>query len=272
MSEIETHRGDGVILETPSPKKQSNQLMHWFFTWNNYQENDLETLETLFGFLCHKFCFQQEIGETGTPHIQGVISLKKPMRWTEFGLPKTIHWEKVQNLTKSYEYCSKIETRKPNTLPVTKNYYIPKPLQLITPNKWWQLQILDIIKTEPDDRKVYWFWSQQGGVGKSQFTKLLVAKYNALFFEEGKKADIMHLVISAPEERLRLMVIDVPRDNGNNVSYKSIESIKNGLIYSSKYEGGYKLFNSPHVFIFANEPPQYERLSQDRWEVFQIDH
>jgi len=43
------------------------------------------------------------------------------------------------------------------------------------------------------------------------------------------------------------------------------------MIYSSKYEGGYKLFNSPHVIVFANAEPKYEALSGDRWKVFNID-
>ena len=43
------------------------------------------------------------------------------------------------------------------------------------------------------------------------------------------------------------------------------------MIYSPKYEGGYKLFNSPHIIVFANMAPQYERLSKDRWKVRNID-
>jgi len=133
------------------------------------------------------------------------------------------------------------------------------------------MELIELIGTEPDDRKVHWYWSEAGAIGKSQFAKYLVARHDCLFFEEGKKADIMHLIFEAPEERLERIIIDVPRDNGNNVSYKAIESIKNGMIYSSKYEGGYKLFNSPHIIVFANEPPQEERLSSDRWVIKQID-
>lgn len=269
MEEIETIETAGGNTKNPQPKKQPLQYMHWCFTWNNYKHADIETLETLFKHLCHKYCFQEETGENGTPHLQGVISLKKRARWSEFGLPNVIHWEKVQKLTEAYLYCSKTETRTGNIY--TYNYYVPKPLKLITPDKWWQHEILTIINSEPDDRKVYWYWSHAGSLGKSQFAKWLVAKRNCLFFEEGRKTDIMHLIISAPEERLERVIIDVPRDNGNNVSYKAIESIKNGMIYSSKYEGGYKLFNSPHIIVFANEPPQEHRLSADRWVIKNID-
>lgn len=266
LETIETELGN---TNSPAPTKQPNQCMHWCFTWNNYCKQDIETLETLFKHLCHKYCFQEETGQEGTPHLQGVISLKKRARWSEFGLPKQIHWEKCINVTASYLYCSKFETRTGQVF--AYNYDVPKTLKLITPSYWWQLEILNLLKTEPDDRKVYWYWSHAGGVGKSSFAKYLVARHNCLFFEEGKKADIMKLIFDAPESRLERIVIDVPRDNGSNVSYKSIEAIKNGMIYSSKYEGGYKLFNSPHLIVFANEPPQIERLSEDRWVIKRID-
>lgn len=249
-------------------KSQPNQLLHWCFTWNNYQKEDIETLETLFHSLANKYCFQEETGENGTPHLQGVVSLKKRMRWGEFGLPKAIHWEKCEHLTKAYLYCCKSDTRTGQVY--TYNYRPPRELKLITPDRPWELEILDIIKQEPDDRKVYWYWSDAGNVGKSSFAKYLVAKQSALFFEEGKKADIMKLIYDADMDLLNIIVIDVPRDNGNNVSYKSIESIKNGMIYSSKYEGGYKLFNPPHLFVFANVPPDESRLSSDRWVIQEI--
>lgn len=270
LEHLETEQGNTKTLAPSSKTSQPNQCLHWFFTWNKYEKKDIETLETLFNFLCHKYCFQEETGANGTPHLQGVISLKKRARWTEFGLPNKIHWEKVVHVTQSYIYCSKESTRTGGVY--TLNYHVPKRLELITPSFWWQLEILDILKTPPDDRRVHWYWSKAGGLGKSQFAKYLVANENCLFFEEGKKADIMKLIFDAPDKRLERIVIDVPRDNGNNVSYKSIESIKNGMIYSSKYEGGYKLFNSPHLIVFANEPPQIERLSQDRWFIKRIDY
>jgi len=252
------------------PKSQSTQCIHWCFTFNNYIEEDIETIETLFKHLAFKYCFQEETGENGTKHLQGVVSLKKKMRWTEFGLSKTIHWEKVKSLTQAYLYCCKNDTRTGRIF--NMNYKIPKPLKLINPKDFyeWEHEIIDIISREPDERKVYWYWSEEGNMGKSSFAKYLVAKHDAIFFEEGKKADIMKLVFDADMDQKDTIVVDIPRDNGNNVSYKSIESIKNGMIYSSKYEGGYKLFNSPHLIIFCNSPPDEHRLSKDRWVIKQI--
>lgn len=266
---IDGFAGEGNTNSSPA-NIQKSQRLHWHFTYNNYKDEDIDVLDGLFRHICTDWAFQEEIGEKEkTPHLQGAIRLKKPMRFTEFTPNKKIHWF-PQKFT--HTYVLKTETRKPGGIQKYGGFYKPKKeLKLITPDKWWQKEILDLIKTEPDDRKVHWYWSNEGGLGKSQFAKYLVAKENCLFFEEGKKADIMKLIYDAPEDRLEKIVIDVPRANGNNVSYKSVESIKNGMIYSSKYEGGYKLFNSPHLIVFANMPPQYDQLSIDRWVVKQID-
>lgn len=266
--------GDGVILNSPSPACKTKVMqpplrLNHFFTYNNYRVEEIDLIVTTLKRFAYKGKIQSEVcPTTGTPHLQGMIWCREKHRDTEFKLPKQIHWESLKDTNNTADYCAKDESHDGI---FRTSWGFPKPLKLITPDKPWQLKILEILSHEPDDRLVYWFWSTAGGVGKSSFAKYLVVRENCLFFEEGKKADIMHLIFEAPEERLEKMIIDVPRANGNNISYKSIESIKNGLIYSSKYEGGYKYFNSPHVIVFANAPPKWTELSTDRWRVYNID-
>lgn len=254
---------------TESSSSQSNPIYKWDFVLNNYTEEEVCQINTTLEKYCKEAGYSFEIGsEKQTPHLQGYLTLKKKLRLT--GLKKIfgprVSFRPTRNEEALKAYCAKTNGKLDWQFPKPK-----KPLKLITPDKWWQLELLELLDTEPDDRKVHWYWSHAGSIGKSQFAKYCVAKKNCLFFEEGKKADIMHLIFEAPDERLERIFIDVPRDNGNNISYKAIESIKNGMIYSPKYEGGYKLFNSPHIIIFANEPPQEHRLSADRWIIKQID-
>lgn len=268
---ISSAPGNTDLAQDKPDTKQEYPYLYWNFTLNNYDNDDIVQLVHIFDFECDWYLFQEETGESGTPHLQGTIKLKLKQRLT--GLKKfnpKIHWEHTKSVKASLVYCQKEKSRTGKIF--SKNVQIPKPIKLITPDKWWQLEILELFKTEPNDRLVHWYWSEHGGVGKSQFAKYCVIKENCLFFEEGRKTDIMHLVFTCDESRLERMIIDVPRDNGNNVSYKSIESLKNGLIYSSKYEGGYKTFNSPHIIVFANEEPQIERLSKDRWVIKNIDN
>jgi hypothetical protein len=54
------------------------------------------------------------------------------------------------------------------------------------------------------------------------------------------------------------------------VSFQGLEEIKDMLFYSGKYEGGMVCGPCPHMCIFANEPPELEKFSSDRWKVFKI--
>ena len=264
--------GGGNTQSPPPPSKkplQSPSRKNFFFTYYGYTNDEIAPLVATLKKFAYKGKIQTELGEKNKGlHLQGMIWCKEKHRDTEFKLSKKIHWETMKDVDNVRNYCNKDETF---TGDFRTSWGFPAPLKLITPNKWWQQEILELLKTEPDDRKVHWYWSHAGEIGKSQFAKYCVAKIECMFFEEGSKKDIMHLIFEAPEERLERMIVDVPRDNGNNISYKAIESIKNGMIYSPKYEGGYKLFNSPHIVIFANEEPQYHRLSRDRWVVKNID-
>lgn len=54
---------------------------NWVFTINNYVEDDRTKLETMFehGHFSY-IVFGNEVGEQGTPHLQGYVQLKKKMR------------------------------------------------------------------------------------------------------------------------------------------------------------------------------------------------
>lgn len=263
-----------VILDTQCQKKTKplSQRIGWFFTFNNYTKDAIDGLDALFKEICFDWIFQEEVGENGTPHLQGLIRLKKAMRWTEFSPDKRIHWEPQKSL-KAHDYCCKLKTKLQGGQCRYGGSYKPKrELKLITPDWDWEIDLLQKFTYEPDDRTVYWYWSEAGNMGKSSFGKYLVAKHNCVFIDEGKKSDIMKTIMDADMDRENCIVVfDVPRDNGNKVSYKSIESIKNGMVYSPKYESGYKLFNPPHVVVFCNYEPDYTKLSADRWVVKRID-
>ena len=97
-------------------------------------------------------------------------------------------------------------------------------------------------------------------------------KHDALFCDGGKKADIINLVFNNDMDTCNTIIWDIPRVNRNAVSYAAIEAIKNGLVCNTKYETGVKVFNPPHIIIFANFPPDLDEdnLSKDRWMITEL--
>lgn len=193
------------------------------------------------------------------------------MRWSEFGLPKDIHWEKVKHVPLCYEYCSRASKRHGNCWSL--KYPIPLKLKLLDEANFyeWETNIVNYIKTEPDDRTICWLWSEKGDIGKSTFCKYLAYTFNAILCGKGQYSDIMNIMFKANMDKTKLVVFDLPRNNGNKISYSALESIKNGLIVNTKYETGSKLFNSPHIIVFANMPPEMEKMSMDRWKIICLD-
>jgi len=273
MNNLETIEMEGGNTKIPPPpsKKQAMQCLHWCFTWNNYIQKDIETLETLFRHLCHKWAFQEEKGENGTPHLQGVMSLKKRARWTEFGLPKALHWEKVINLTAAYAYATKEATRVGSVF--TFNYQV-KYIESITMFYEWEVKVKELLLTTPDNRTIHWFWEPKGCAGKTTFQKWVYTHMDNVVVLSGKGSDMKNGVLQYHKTQGKLpkiILINLPRTlSADYVSYTGIEEIKDCFFFSPKYEGGMICDASPHVLIFANEEPKISNMSADRWNVVRI--
>jgi len=251
-------------------KTQSIQSKNWIFTLNNYNEDEESKIHMFLDESCKWGIVGREIAPTtGTPHLQGAFSLiSKKRRETLSQIPffKRAHFERMQGEKSDQDiYCGKGE-----------NVYrkgFPAPLNILKSEQLypWQIRIRDIILSEPDDRKVYWFWESTGNIGKSTFTKYLAYNYKCLFTNGGKMSDIVNLVFNADMDECRCIIWDLPRVVGNHISYGAIECAKNGMICNTKFETGVKLFNSPHIIVFCNFPPEVnDSLSMDRLIVEEL--
>lgn len=256
--------GNTDSASAPPAEKQASQYTYWCFTYNNYVVDQIDQLEQVLKHECRWYVFQEEIGEDcGTPHLQGTLCLKVKQRMTQLKhINQAIHWSPTKSIKGSLAYCAKETTR------AGKQYVygidIPEPVKVHEP-RGWQTSVMNIIATEPDERTIHWYWENTGGVGKTALCKYLVVKHAALMLT-GKSNDMYHMISKFPGKR-KLFLIDVPRSAQDYINYGAIEQIKNGLIFSGKYEGAQLVFNSPHVFVFANQPPNYDMMSRDRWNV-----
>ncbi len=83
----------------------------WCFTLNNYSEDDLDKFKLI---ECNFIIIAKETGESGTPHLQGVIRFKRTYRMT--GLRRNFsdraHWEPADEFEAAVNYCMK-EDEKP---------------------------------------------------------------------------------------------------------------------------------------------------------------
>lgn len=249
------------------------------FTYNNYGENDVDTLTQYFVKRNMKYIIGKEVGKEGTPHLQGYFYSENAISFKALknDFPK-IHFEKSKDtpsrIKSNLKYCSKDGNF------VTNMDIKLTPKQLVLKNEYkdvvwriWQESILNLIEQEPEPRVIYWFYDKPGLTGKSFIAKYICCKYNVIM-GDGKKADVYNQVakhIEAHDEGPKVIIIDIPRDNKDYINYGAIEQLKNGLLYSGKYEGAQCIFPIPHVIVFSNNEPDFTAMSKDRWEVYEID-
>ncbi len=267
---------DGVPdVDEPERKRRKVDLRgyNWFLTWNNYDSASLGVLLGLAGL--KRYCIQEEVGKDGTPHLQGVMVFKTNVLMSTLNnaCNKKCWWSRCRNLQAAKNYCSKVPTASGERWVKGFNIFVKVKDPLEGKELYdWQEDILNMVRGKADDRKVQWYWSAVGNVGKSVLCKHMVLKENAIVVG-GSFRDAYYAIMQRVQKKrsVNLVVFALSRSQGNKVSYIAIEGIKDGMFFSPKYESGMCVYNHPHVLVFANEPPDLSMLSKDRWVVKCLD-
>lgn len=128
----------------------------------------------------------------------------------------------------------------------------------------WQQQLWSLLQGPVDSRAVYWYVDPVGNTGKTWLSRFLDSK-GALRLENGKSADIAHAY-----QGQRIVVFDYSRSTAEHINYGVVESLKNGMVFSGKYQSVSKSFEIPHVVCFSNFEPDQSKLSADRWRIVHL--
>lgn len=262
-------------VEQCGTPRRNTKKRAWCFTWNNYTDEDITYLQEKFKE--GEYLFGEEIGEKGTKHLQGVVRYTNPRSFKS--IRKTLknnHIEACKNWPASLNYCSKEGKTYSN---IEKINGTLEQLLLREEYKdviWrdWQQQVINILEENPDRRKIHWYHDEEGNKGKSFLCKYIALKYNAIICS-GKTNDIFNQTLNWRLENKTTLqippcIIDIPRSEFSHTNYAAIEQLKNGFLYSGKYEGGKVFGLPPHVFIFANCEPKQDQMSEDRWVIYDI--
>lgn len=92
--------------EVEEPSDNSTRARMWFYTLNNYTEEDYERHQQL---ECKWHVCGKEVGESGTPHLQGTIAYKNAKSFQSMKklLPRAFIAVAKGNSLQCYEYCIK---------------------------------------------------------------------------------------------------------------------------------------------------------------------
>lgn len=281
------HTDQGLEGNTSS-KPRGEIAEHWCFTWNNYPINWEDQMDLSNEV---RYIIGYEVGESGTPHLQGYVQLTKRKRLVTLKreYPEEIHWErsqdkilKINKLRKSrgmmlltVDHDASIRYIRDNPdkpewdCAGMKN--IPPPPKCLKYAELydWQKELYDNCSVwSEDDRTIHWYWCKKGASGKSALAKKMCMELEAIKCA-GKASDIKYMLSNAGN--YKTVIIDCPRASLDYISYTGIEEIKDGCFASTKYECKMVIIPTPHVIVFANELPDMSKMSSDRWNIVNVD-
>ncbi len=305
-------------MTTTTKNTGSKKMRSICFTLNNYTDGDLVAIQA--SDLYKYGIVGKEVGESGTPHLQGYLQLKKQTRakatqkalsalcagtpwlvpakgdakanriycskdgdFVEWGEATTkgkrmdlvamkdaiydgADWETLANEhTSAHARYHKWgeDLRKCIRTRLAKEA-LKASMETMTLRDWQQ-RALERLATQ-NDRKVLWIMDSTGGKGKTFLAKWLCVMQDAFYVEGGKKADISYAY-----DFQSTVVFDLSRQTQDFVNYGTIESFKNGMMFSAKYESTMKVFTPAKVIVFSNWAPDKSQLSADRWDIIDLE-
>lgn len=138
------------------------------------------------------------------------------------------------------------------------------------PRLGWQTRVDSLCRaTTPHPRKIHFVVDPAGNAGKSWMTRYLMSQLadDVQVFRIGKRDDLAHSI----DVSKRVFIFDVPRTQMIYLQYSILESIKDQLIYSPKYNSTLKVIaHATVVIVFSNEAPDLTALSVDRYSMMTI--
>lgn len=284
---------------------------NWCFTLNNYTDEDVERLSSLVdNNECVYLIFGKEIGDSGTPHLQGFISFSKRVYLTDVKkrISRTAHFELARLVPESIEYCKKDgDVYEDGVLPVGQGKrsdldefksdvksglldlkeirekhstvyakYKSFVMEYVIDNAPvidvpfynlhdWQKDLLEKLNNAPDDRTIEFIVDSTGNNGKTWFAHWYASQNkDCQVLCPGKRADMAYILRSD----IRVLILDAPRSKqGEFIQYDFLEDVKNGYVFSSKYESTIKRLKNVHLVVLMNEAPDLTKLSSDRFDI-----
>lgn len=131
----------------------------------------------------------------------------------------------------------------------------------------WQAALNCKLNLPTNDREIIFVVDPHGNKGKTWFSKMYCNLHkNAQILESSKKADMAYTV----RQDIRVLFISCTRTQCEYLQYGFLESVKDQLVFSAKYESTMKYMPPCHVVVMMNQDPDMFALSKDRYHIINL--
>lgn len=162
-------------------------------------------------------------------------------------------------------FTAALQYREAMQLLIDDNTPAPAPPNILL--RIWQRDVIAMIKLPPADRIIHFYVDRNGNAGKSTFAKYIYAMFDEVQILKPVKHGDMAMLLNP---RVKILILDCPRDKLEYLPYCFLEDVKDGLVTNTKFHCFQKWLGKVHVLVFMNEPPDERRLSADRFHVVDL--
>lgn len=248
--------------------KQENMVQRVVFTVNNYTEADFDIVKNHAEF-CKFIVCGREVGDSGTPHLQGFMNLKARTRFNNLKcwLPSA-HFEKAKGTDQqNLDYCTKQDKNafisgepqgrgKRNDLKAatkavlegksTAEVALTDPTIFVKYSRGLQTlaEALRKPRNRDDPPTVLWFWGK-AGVGKTRFA------YDNFDAEQIYMKDSTRWWDGYMQQQC--ILID---DFDGEWPFRDFIKLLDRYQYRAQIKGGYVQINSPFIIITCEFAPE----------------
>lgn len=239
------------------------QVRNVCFTLNNYTAEEYEFITA---WDCKYMIVGKEVGESGTPHLQGYVEFNSPKRMdTLKKMNKRIHWEARKGTAQqASDYCmkddkeafikgkiSKQGERKDIDMVADmitegknlKEIAMEHPTTFIKFHKGIEALHKLTFSDRTEKPTVKWIWGLAGR-GKTYYC---TSKHESHYIKDGT-------MWWNEYEQQEAIIID---DFDGKWPFRDLLRLLDRYKYQGQYKGGYVKINSPFIYITCEFPPEH---------------
>lgn len=213
----------------------------------------------------HKWIIAKETGNDGYKHWQVRMNTRYTFEALKQAFPKA-HIEEASN---DYEY----EKKEGNYISSEDGIGVHSVrFGVLRPN---QRRILDNLDSQ-NDRQIDVIVDsglRGGNRGKSWLCNYIYERGIGFYVPPTcKSSQTIIQFIASGYGHERVIVIDIPRTvKWNDDLYVAIETVKDGLVYDTRYHTTIRNIRGVKVLVMCNHKPNVNKLSLDRWRLYNPD-
>lgn len=238
------------------------------FTINNWTKSDEFAVDLVMKKAKYGIC-GKEIGEKGTPHLQGYIHLENPLSFSVMKKYLSRAHIIVANGDdrENFEYCSKgndykewgeqsagqgkrndlkeiADLIKSGDITIT-DLMFDYPDMYVKYSRSFEKMFAAVQKPRTNPPEVYWRWGL-AGTGKTRYV-IDTYKQENVYIKDGT-------MWWDGYNSQEVILID---DFDNQIPYRTLLRILDRYAYQGQIKGGYVHINSPKIFITCEYPPEH---------------